>query len=258
MEYPPITKGPFSAPRDPKSYPSARKALIPGRQQDWIYARTQYEANIKSVSLIAQEIGVGPTAVYSRASNEGWTKNVEARAQYVAGRQLALEAARDATLELETKKADRVNAEMQARVLVIHRTDVAKARIITMKLFHELETMMENTPELKSLGEILRDEDDRGRDKLNDIYQAIISLPDRVDVNKKLAESLKTLLQLERQAFGIVGALEDPTQPQVAGVGSSEIDKILNKFDLVLTKKSPESTAQAQVLGEVIDVSPAN
>jgi hypothetical protein len=255
-----ITKGPFSAPRDPKSYTTTKKAIIPERQQDWAYARAQYEAGIKTVRLIADEIGVSTPAVYARSGNEGWTRDAAGVAKHAVEVRASIEVAKTEKLEVERVRAERVNAEMQAQILVKHRTDIHRARAITMRLFKELEDVMDSLPDLEHLGELLRSENERGQDKLNDVYRAILALPDRVDVNKKLSEALKVQLQLERQAFGIVGALEDPEAPTAPQVGQSDIDKILGKFDLVIRKKSPPNlnSSSEQVLGEIIDVSPGN
>jgi hypothetical protein len=252
---PPIKRGPFMAPRDPKSYPSARKALLPERQQDWEYAKAQYETGTKSVQLIAAEIGVGPTAVYARISNHGWTKNTEARTQHLTALKVAHEIEKEKKLELEEERAVRVNAEMQARTLVTHRADIQRARALTMRLFKELEDLMDNLPDLQDLGELLRSENDRGQDRRNAVYRAVIDMPSRVDAVKKLSEAMKTQIQLERQAHGIVGALEDPETPQAPHVGQSDMDKILGKFNLVLQAKTPVS---GPTLGEVVDVQPTN
>ena len=40
-------------------------------------------------------------------------------------------------------------------------------------------------------------------DKLNEAYRKAISLPTSIDGAKKLAETLKTLIGIERQAFGL-------------------------------------------------------
>ncbi|MDI5448940.1 hypothetical protein MJL27_27140, partial [Salmonella enterica subsp. enterica serovar Anatum] len=42
--------------------------------------------------------------------------------------------------------------------------------------------------------------DDKGRDRLNETYQKVISLPSRVKSLKDLSDSLKTLIGLEREA----------------------------------------------------------
>lgn len=253
------SRGAYQAKRDPKSYPSSKIALIPGRQQDWVYARAQYEAGIKSVALIAKEIGVGTTSVFAHASNEHWVRDREVLAKKEIEIKASLEQEASQRLAVEQVRAERVNAEMQALTLVTHRTDIKRARQITMRLFKELEEMLDNLPALESLGEILRAEDDKGRDKQNDAYRRAISLGDRVDINKKLSEALKVQLQLERQAFGIQGALEDPELSTESKVGASEIDTILGKFDLVMKRKGTVSSGgTSSILGEVIDVPTLN
>lgn len=250
--------GPWSAPRDPRSYPSARRALLVDHQQDWVYAQAQYEANIKSVPLIAKEIGVGPTAIYARASTHGWTRNLEARAQLDIELRIAAEAETAKAVSVERERATRVNAEMQARVLVTHRHDIGRAREITQRLWEQVQDILDSQPALEALGQALRDENARGQDRENDAYHAVIALPGLVDMVKKLSDAQKTQFQLERQAFGIVGALEDPEVTVPTGVGTSDIDKILGKFDLVLKSKSPgvsgsTSGGSMPVLGEIID-----
>lgn len=254
------SRGPWQAPRKPGTYPSSKIALLPGRQQDWVYARAQYELGIKSVALIAREIGVSTSAVFSHAGNENWVRDREVLAKKEIEVKATLQQEASERLELEKVRAERVNAEMQALTLVNHRADIRRARLITMKLFKELEEMMDNLPALEALGEILRVEDDKGRDKQNDAYMRAISLGDRVDINKKLSEALKVQLQLERQAFGIQGALEDPEVQDAPRVGASEIDKILGKFDLVMKKKGSVSSGgtSSPLLGEVIDVPTLN
>ena len=250
-------KGPWQAKRDPKSWPSSKVALLPERKQDWVYARAQYEAGVKSVAQIAREIGVGPTSVFAHASNEHWVRDREVLAKKEVEIKATLQQEAEERVVVERQRAERVNAEMQATILVTHRADIRRARALTMRLFSELEQMMDELPELSELGELLRSEDDRGRDRLNDAYRKVLSLPDRVDVNKKLSEALKVQLQLERQAFGIQGALEDPEIQLETRVGTSEIDTILSKFDLVMKKKS-DSPKSSQILGEVIDVPTLN
>ena len=74
-----------------------------------------------------------------------------------------------------------------------------------MALLEELEqqTGAETVAMLEALGDMLRMEDDKGRDTLNDLYRKVISLPARAKTMKDLGESLRVLVTLERQAFGL-------------------------------------------------------
>lgn len=90
-------------------------------------------------------------------------------------------------------------------VRINQRKDIQRSRKIAMSLFDELEHQVgiENVENLEKLGELLRSDDDKGRDALNDLYMKIISMPGRVKSMKDLSDTLKTLIALERQAFGL-------------------------------------------------------
>ena len=85
------------------------------------------------------------------------------------------------------------------------RKDIQRSRKIAMSLFDELEMMVgqENVQLLEMLGEFKWSPDDKGNDKVNDLYMKIISMPGRVKSMKDLSDTLKTLIALERQAFGL-------------------------------------------------------
>ena len=95
------------------------------------------------------------------------------------------------------------NAQVIADVRMSHRGDIRRARSLTMTLLSELEATTIENDLFAELGEMLRQPDQNGNDKLNDVYQKIIGLPSRVDSVKKLAEALKTLVGLEREAYGM-------------------------------------------------------
>ncbi len=93
-----------------------------------------------------------------------------------------------------------------ASVRLAHRKDIQRSRKIAMSLFDELEMMVgqENVKLLEMLGELMWSPDDKGNDKVNDLYMKIISMPGRVKSMKDLSDTLKTLTALERQAFGLM------------------------------------------------------
>lgn len=90
-------------------------------------------------------------------------------------------------------------------VRLSQRKDIQRSRKIAMSLFDELEMMVgqENVKLLEMLGELMWSPDDKGNDKVNDLYMKIISMPGRVKSMKDLSDTLKTLIALERQAFGL-------------------------------------------------------
>lgn len=92
---------------------------------------------------------------------------------------------------------------MQARIRISHRKDISRNRDLLRKLVDELEQQTDNMELLRQLGEIMYTPDEKGRDKLNEGCQAVISLPERTKTMKALGETLKVLIGLEREAFGL-------------------------------------------------------
>lgn len=66
-----------------------------------------------------------------------------------------------------------------------------------------MEGLTDNRDLFEQLGELLRSEDDKGQDKRNDLYMRVIDLPARTKTMKDLADTLKNLITLERQAYDL-------------------------------------------------------
>ena len=181
---------------------------------DWEKIEADYRAGILSLREIAEaHPGTNHVAIARKAKREGWSRDLSAKIRAKAD---ALVTERtvtaDVTAERRVSERDIIDANAQAIVSVrlSHRRDIQRSRSITMRLLEELELQSgrENAELLDQLGELMRREDDRGQDRLNDLYQKIISLPGRAKTMKDLGESLRVLVTLERQAFGLdnVGA----------------------------------------------------
>lgn len=176
---------------------------------DWEKIEADYRAGILSLREIAEaHPGTNHVAIARKAKREGWSRDLSAKIRAKAD---ALVTERtvtaDVTAERRVSERDIIDANAQAIVSVrlAHRKDIQRSRSITMRLLEELELQSgrENVELLEQLGELMRREDDRGQDRLNDLYQKIISLPGRAKTMKDLGESLRVLVTLERQAFGL-------------------------------------------------------
>lgn len=184
--------------------------MIPGVKAkplaDWDRIELDYRAGIKTLRQIAEENGITHVAINKRAKRDGWTRDLSAKIQAKAD-ELVTKASVTASVTKEARIAEKAvidaNAQAVADVRLAHRRDIHRARRLTNALLAELEQQTEQVPELHALGELLRQPDDKGIDKLNDIYQAIISLPERSKTMKVLAESLGRLVDMERTAFGM-------------------------------------------------------
>ncbi|MDM3733427.1 hypothetical protein O9432_17815 [Proteus mirabilis] len=197
------------------------------KRPDWEAIESAYRAGVMSIREIASQYEITHQAISKRAKKEGWERDlkakVKARAEnLVAKREVAsLVATEEAISERQLIEA---NAEVIANVRMEHRGDIRRARELTNNLFDELSAECADVPALRKLGELMFSPDDNGRDKLNEIYHSIISLPERVKSAKALSETLKNLVGLERQAYGL-----DDVQPNKTASQLSELMDDLSK-----------------------------
>ena len=100
-----------------------------------------------------------------------------------------------------------VESQVQARIRLSHRKDIAAARTLAMNLMAELQAITGNRELFNQLVEKMFAPDRNVVDRLNELYQKAISLGNRTKTMKDLADTLKTLIALEREAFGLTVAI---------------------------------------------------
>lgn len=175
---------------------------------DWDAMRPDWVAGIKSVLQLSSEYDVSRAAILKHWKNAGVERNL---ADKIKAKADALVTRASVTHEvtsnngLTESEIINANAQNNAAIQINERKDVTRSRNIVMKLVDELEEQIDCKEEYVQLGEMLRNADQNGNDKLNDIYMKVISLPGRVDSVKKLSDSLKTLIDLERKVYKIDG-----------------------------------------------------
>jgi len=176
---------------------------------DWERVEADYCAGIKSIREIAREAGVTDRAVRDKAKARDWTRNVSAKVAAKAEKILRREQLRT-ELRTESSVSEREVIEASAQAIVnvklSHRKSISRQRELVERLLQELEAQTGDTDLFDQLGELMHAPDDKGMDKLNDLYRKVIATPQRIDSLKKLAETLKHLIYLEREAFDIVPA----------------------------------------------------
>lgn len=179
---------------------------------DWEAIESAYRAGLMSIREIASQHGITHGAINKRAKRDGWERDLKAKIKAKAD---ALVSKREVSTQVSTEKAlsERIlieaNAEVIATVRMEHRGDIRRAREITNALFDELGAECADVESLRKLGAMMFEPDDNGRDRLNEIYQSIISMPERVKSVKALSDALKNLIGLERQAYDIDGSTGD-------------------------------------------------
>ncbi|WP_235516012.1 hypothetical protein [Acidovorax sp. Root219] len=178
---------------------------------DWERIELDYRAGVKSLREIASEHGITEGAIRKRAKKPGeeWVRDLAGKIQAKAEELVRKDAVRSevrANQAASEKVVVEANAQAIADVRLAHRKDILRARVLTNALLDELaqQTDPDTLALLSDLGELMCKPDEKtGRDRLNELYHAVIALPERAKTMKTLAESLQKLVDMERTAFGM-------------------------------------------------------
>lgn len=205
---------------------------------DWERIEADYRAGLLSVREIAAANGVSHVAIGKRAKRDGWERDLDAK---IKAKAEALVTKAEVTKEVTSEQAVterrivEANAQVIAEVRVSHRRDIARARSLAMKLLDELEVQTDSVDLLEQLETALAGED--GPDGLTRVFQRVTSTAGRIDSAKKLAEAMKVLVSMEREAYGIVDAAKvehtgkDGGPVEVVHMTPDAIRRVMEKDD---------------------------
>lgn len=145
---------------------------------DWERIELDYRAGILTLREMASGAGVTEGAIRKRAKRDSWTRDLGAKIKSKAD---------DLVRRQEVRKEVREAGILTERVLI----EAGAEAILQVKLGHRVR-ITRHSELLDKLHEELECSGD--------------DLALRVDISKKLGETLKTLITLERDAFNIVTA----------------------------------------------------
>ena len=173
---------------------------------DWIQIEVDFRAGIKPLRLIGEENGITHGAINKRAKRDGWVRDLGAKIRAQADAKVSKAAVsgevRAHRMVTERQVVDS-NVDLQVSIRLSHRTDIQRVKSLLLMLLAEAEHQGANVALYQELGEVLAAPDEKGQDKLGEIYRKAMSLPSRVGVLKQITETLALLIKLEREAFGI-------------------------------------------------------
>lgn len=190
-------------------------------QIDWELIERDYRAGVLSVREIAASQGITHAAINKRAKRDLWERDLKAKIQAKAD---ALVSKREVSKEVSAERVATdnlivdANARRIADVRMSHRTDISRMRALVLQMLGELEHETGNIDLYEELGELLRNENDKGQDKRNDIYNKVITSAQRISSMKNLAETLKILIGMEREAYGIKADNDAPPENALAAL----------------------------------------
>lgn len=217
-------KKPAAKPKATKAKSKAAAAPIKAAKAvsqttDWEVVEGLYRVGFPALRTIASKHGCTEGAIRKRAKKESWARDLKAKVQAKAEELVRKNEVRKTVRnECEVTEALQISvaATMQADIIIGHRRDIPAVRRLTSKMFIELELQTDGIDLLKDLGKLMRKDNESGQDKRNDLYNKVIALAGRSATLKSLVDSLKVLVALEREAFGLDDAAKGSAADSMA------------------------------------------
>ena len=173
---------------------------------DWERIEQLFRAGVLSLREIATACpGSNHVAIARRAKKFGWVQDLSAKIKAKADDLVTRQAVTPdvtANRAVSDRNVIDANAKAIADVRIAHRADIGRSRRLANKLLDELEGLTEEQSTLRELIDQLKDGTDVDTAML-ELATKMSSLPSRTKVMKELGETLKNLIALERQAYGL-------------------------------------------------------
>ena len=153
------------------------------KQVDWEGVERDYSSGLLSLRELADKYGVAHQVIARKAKKEDWSRDLSAKIAKAVDKKLGDKQVGD-TLGDSKKATEKEIIEVNAQALVIvklsHRKSIKRVNDLVDTLFEEIEELS--------------------------THKNADNLPVRVDMTKKLMDTLRISIDKERQAFGITDA----------------------------------------------------
>lgn len=194
---------------------------------NWELIETEYRAGIKSLRQIGAEHGITETAIRKRGKKGAWVRNLAVRIREKTDDLVRKEVVRNRVfanhepsanqIEIENQIVE-VNANLAKDVLLRHRSDIKRLRDVWNAHLEEIDATES------------------------------LDLPKRVKVTKDLSDTLKNLIGLERESYGIDSRFEE-TEEKLIVFDATETARRVAFLLAQVDTKTIEATEAQQFTG---------
>lgn len=169
------------------------------KQVDWESVERDYSAGLLSLRELSAKHGVSHVAIKKKADKEDWYKNINDKIKDVVEKKVnsLLVNSEVNSKRASEKEVVEANAQAIVNIKLGHRTSIKKVNSLVESLLDEIETLNES--------------------------KSVENLPMRVDVTKKLMDTLKTSIDKEREAYGINNL--EQTQKPIENMTNDELER---------------------------------
>ncbi|MBA3031008.1 MAG: hypothetical protein FP816_19650 [Desulfobacteraceae bacterium] len=189
---------------------------------DWDRIEPGWRAGVLSVLQLAAEYeaatkqSVSHTAINKHFKALNIPRDLKAKIRARADAKVSASMVSAKVSKVKERDIIETNADILAGIQIAHRKDIPLKRALVSKLFAEVEALTDNSDMIKDLLKALKKNDNT---LLASIAQKIASLPQRIKGVAELVTAYKSLIGLEREAFGLNDpGVSDPNAPDAISV----------------------------------------
>jgi uncharacterized protein YbcI len=171
---------------------------------DWGAIEVEWRAGALPVRQIAANHGITHPTILGHFKRRGILRgtlkhNIQAKADALVARAMTAEPG-----ELSEEMTVEAEARIQARVRLAHRQVINRCRVLVTQLAQELEDATEHKALVEQMREALMDDaSDDAKQSMESAWRRIMSLPARANTAKTLVETMRVLIDKEREAYSI-------------------------------------------------------
>lgn len=177
---------------------------------DWERIELDYRAGIKSTREIGSEHGLTHAGINKRAKKEGWDRDlktrIHAKADAIVSKRVARMVSKE-QLETDTEVVA-VNADHIASIRISQQGKINTGIELVDLLTAQLIDIAGQRDDFEQIIEEITAED-KTAERAARLMKAV-SLPTHASTAGNLANALKTLVSLQREAYGITSGQADP------------------------------------------------
>lgn len=179
------------------------------RKVDYERIEPGWRAGVKSAEQLAVEyteetgVSVSGAAIKKHFRQQGIPRDLTAKVRAKADAKV-LEASVEAS-KRSAKSAVIVEAAASeiAAIRLEHRADASRARRLVRKLLEELAAVSDRPDLIESMEQALAERGEKAPEALRQALNRVTSLPGSVGALKTLAEAMRTLITIEREAYSM-------------------------------------------------------
>ncbi|HEV8552526.1 MAG TPA: hypothetical protein VGR65_03940 [Casimicrobiaceae bacterium] len=210
---------------------------------DWEAIEAGYRCGVLSIREIAKTHGLSDGAVRKRAKRDGWDRDLTAKVNAKVRSELVRTEVRT-EVRIQDAVSERAMVEAAATQIITlvreHRGQIGRNRALVDKLMAQLELAADNRDLLEGIIDEVENCATGASTQRHAALMKAVSLSTHAGVLKNLADTLKTVIGLEREAFNVTAATSEPVP--------TDSDEV--RFDRLLAK--------IKARPKVIDVTPTD